>query len=57
MFSSVVSVEYRRRERKGGRESYSLKGNGAEVCRNAKLHRHTPRGSDNENSEVWSFDC
>lgn len=37
IFSSMVSVKYRGRERKGGRESYSPKGNGAEICRNAKL--------------------
>ena len=50
-------MEYRIRSRKGGKESYSPKGNGAEICRNAKLHRHIPHGSDNESSEVWSFDC
>ena len=57
MFSFEVPVEYRIRSRTGGRESYSPKGNGAEICRNAKLHRHIPHGSDNESSEVWSFDC
>ena len=50
VFSSIFSIGYR------GREDYSLKGNGAEICRNAKPHRHIHDGSGNENSVAWSFD-